>query len=57
MKLQGKRLIILVEDLYQELEAWYPLLRMREEGAEVTTVGTEAGVTYKSKTGYPITRM
>ena len=27
---------------------------MREEGAEVTTVGTEAGVTYKSKTGYPI---
>lgn len=55
MKLAGKRLIVLVEDLYQELEVWYPLLRMREEGAEVTTVGTEAGVTYKSKTGYPIT--
>ena len=54
MKLKGKRLIVLVEDLYQELEVWYPLLRMREEGAEVTTVGTEAGVTYKSKTGYPI---
>ena len=55
MKLQGKKIIVLVEDLYQELEAWYPLLRMREEGAEVTTVGTEAGVTYKSKGGYPIT--
>jgi protease I len=54
MKLQGKKLIVLVEDLYQEMEAWYPLLRMREEGAEVTTVGTEAGVTYKSKTGYPV---
>jgi protease I len=55
MKLQGKKIIVLVEDLYQEMEAWYPLLRMREEGAEVTTVGTEAGVTYKSKGGYPIT--
>jgi len=55
MKLQGKKIIVLVEDLYQELEVWYPLLRMREEGAEVTTVGTEAGVTYKSKTGYPVT--
>jgi protease I len=55
MKLQGKKIIVLVEDLYQELEAWYPLLRMREEGAKVTTVGTEADVTYKSKTGYPIT--
>ena len=55
MKLQGKKIIVLVEDLYQELEVWYPLLRMREEGAEVTTVGTEAGATYKSKTGYPVT--
>jgi protease I len=55
MKLQGKKLMVLVEDLYQELEVWYPLLRMREEGAEVTLVGTEAGVTYKSKTGYPAT--
>ena len=55
MKLQGKKIMVLVEDLYQELEVWYPLLRMREEGAEVTTVGTEAGVTYKSKTGYPVT--
>lgn len=55
MKLHEKRLIILAEDLYQDLELWYPLLRMREEGAQVTIVGTEAGVTYKSKTGYPVT--
>jgi len=55
MKLQGKRIIVLVEDLYQELEVWYPLLRLKEEGAEVTTVGTKAGVIYKSKTGYPVT--
>lgn len=55
MKLQGKKLLILAEDLYQDLELWYPLLRMREEGAEVTVVGTEARITYKSKTGYPVT--
>lgn len=55
MKLQGKKILILVEDLYQELEVWYPLLRLKEEGAEVTTVGTKAGVIYKSKTGYPVT--
>ena len=55
MKLKGKKILILVEDLYQELEVWYPLLRLKEEGAEVTTVGTKAGVIYKSKTGYPVT--
>ena len=51
MRLHGKKVIVLVEDLYQELEVWYPLLRMREEGAQVTVVGTEAGTTYRSKTG------
>jgi len=55
MKLHGKKLAILAEDLYQDLELWYPLLRMREEGAEVTVVGTEAQITYKSKAGYPVT--
>ena len=55
MRLRGKKLIVLVEDLYQELEVWYPLLRMREEGADVLVVGTEAGKTYQSKTGYPVT--
>ncbi len=27
MKLTGKRIAILAENLYQELEVWYPLLR------------------------------
>ncbi|MBM4294894.1 MAG: protease, partial [Deltaproteobacteria bacterium] len=35
MLLQGKRIAILAEDLYQELELWYPLLRFRGAGAEV----------------------
>ena len=53
MELKGKRIAVLVDNLYQELEVWYPLYRFREAGAEVVTVGAEAGATYKSKVGYP----
>ncbi|MDQ7820924.1 MAG: type 1 glutamine amidotransferase domain-containing protein [Armatimonadota bacterium] len=53
MDLLGKKVAVLVEDLYEDLELWYPVLRLREAGAEVTLVGPEAGVTYKSKNGYP----
>jgi protease I len=34
MMLKGKKVALLLEDLYQELEVWYPLLRLLEEGAE-----------------------
>jgi protease I len=54
MELNGKTVAILVENLYQELEVWYPLLRFREAGARVVTVGQEAGQTYTSKHGYPV---
>lgn len=55
MKLTGKRIAILAENNYQELELWYPLLRMREEGAEVKVIGTGTAKTYTSKYGYPVT--
>jgi len=54
MELEGKRIAVLAEDDYQELELWYPVLRMREAGAQVSIVGPKAG-TYKSKMGYPVT--
>ena len=54
MVLQGKRIAVLVADLYQEMEVWYPLLRFREDGAETVAVGAEAGKTYASKKGYPV---
>ncbi|MCD6320310.1 MAG: type 1 glutamine amidotransferase [Candidatus Desulfofervidaceae bacterium] len=50
-----KKVAILVADLYQELEVWYPLLRLKEAGIEVVVVGPEKGKTYKGKYGYPIT--
>ncbi len=53
MKLQGRKVAVFVEDLYENLELWYPVLRLREEGAEVVIVGPKADETYKSKEGYP----
>ncbi|MEW6733346.1 MAG: type 1 glutamine amidotransferase domain-containing protein [Acidobacteriota bacterium] len=54
MDLRGKRVAILVEDQYQEMEVWYPLYRLREAGVEVITLGT-GKKEYKSKLGYPVT--
>jgi protease I len=53
MKLKGKRIAVLVESQYEDLELWYPVLRFREEGADVMIVGPEAGRVYDSKHGYP----
>lgn len=53
MSLQGKRVAVLVEQQYQEMEVWYPVYRLREAGCAVELVGPEAGKTYPSKLGYP----
>ena len=54
MSLQARRIAILVEDLYQDQEVWYPYYRLKEAGAQVVIVGTGKSE-YKSKFGYPIT--
>jgi protease I len=54
MDLKGKRVAVLAENMYQELELWYPLLRLREAGAETFVVGTGSADTYTSKNGYPV---
>jgi protease I len=55
MKLQGKRIAILAENMYQEMELWVPYYRLREEGAEVKVVGAAGAKPYTSKHGYPVT--
>src|SRR6185436_3613182 len=54
MAKNGRHIAILVEDHYQVLEVWYPLLRLAEAGIRVTTIGTGKKDTYQSKEGYPI---
>ena len=49
------RVAILIEEQYQDLEVWYPLLRLKEEGFEVVTVEPNGRKEYKGKFGYPIT--
>jgi len=49
----GRKIGILVEFNYEDLELWYPLFRLREAGYETITIGPEEGKTYNSKHGYP----
>ena len=53
-RLTGRRIAVLAEELYEDLELWYPVLRLREEGATVTIAGTGPSG-YKGKHGYPVT--
>lgn len=53
MRLAGKKAIVLLDQLYQEMEVWYPLYRLREEGVETVLVGPEEEKNYPSKIGYP----
>lgn len=49
-----KHIAVLAENIYEDLEAWYPILRFREAGVKVTIIGPEKGVTYSSKHGYAL---
>src|SRR5213596_465222 len=54
MKLEGKRIAILAENMYQEMELWVPYYRLREEGADVKVIGAGGAKSYTSKHGYPV---
>ena len=55
MELSGKKILILVEQLYNEFEFWYPYYRLKEAGASVTVVGSGSARVYSSKNGLPVT--
>lgn len=54
MSLAGKHVLIFAGPLYEDLELWYPKIRLEEEGAETTVAGT-GEKTYQGKRGYPLT--
>jgi protease I len=53
MELSDKRIVIFIDNAYQELEVWYPYLRFQEAGITVVFAAAESGQTYASKHGYP----
>ena len=53
MTLQGKNVICLLDDEFEDLELWYPVYRVREEGASVLFAGPEKGRTHIGKYGVP----
>ena len=55
MLLVDQKAVVLAEDMYEDLELWYPVLRLREEGAEVLIAGTGSSTNYTGLKGYPLT--
>ncbi|OQA57247.1 DJ-1/PfpI/YhbO family deglycase/protease [Atribacter sp.] len=51
--MNNRRIMIFIENLYQELELWYPLLRLKEEGVETKLVGTGSSDLYSGRNGFP----
>ncbi|MBL9123964.1 MAG: type 1 glutamine amidotransferase [Planctomycetaceae bacterium] len=51
--LRGKRFLCFVDDIYEDLELWYPKLRLIEAGAEFVVAGPQAKHVYAGKHGYP----
>ncbi|WP_018922305.1 type 1 glutamine amidotransferase domain-containing protein [Salsuginibacillus kocurii] len=51
MRLDGKRVLALVDDEFEDLELWYPVLRLQEEGAAVDLAGKEEKKVYMGKYG------
>lgn len=51
--LAEQRILIFVGEIYEDLELWYPKLRLIEAGAKVVMAGSEAKREYAGKNGYP----
>ena len=43
MKLEGKKIAVLLAEGFEDLEYWVTVMRLQEEGAEVVTVGPSKG--------------
>lgn len=54
MRLTGKTVLFFVGPQYEDLELWYPKIRLEEEGARTVVAGL-GEKTYQGKKGYPVT--
>ena len=51
MELINKTFALLVENMFNDLEFWYPYYRLKEAGAEVVVVGSGSAEIYSGKAG------
>jgi protease I len=49
MRLQNKRVGVFVEEGFEDLEFWVPVMRLQEEGARVTVIGTGRADRFRGK--------
>ena len=54
MTLSGKSVLFFAAPMYEDLELWYPKIRLEEEGARTFVAGLGER-TYQGKKGYPLT--
>lgn len=47
------KILAIIDHIYEDLELWYPKIRLEEEGWEVVVAAPKAGETYDGKHGYP----
>lgn len=52
--MNGKKVLMFVEDLFEDLELMYPKLRLIEEGAAVVLAGASTDTVYRGYHGYPV---
>ena len=52
--LQGTTVLFFAAPLYEDLELWYPKIRLEEEGVRTVVAGLGER-TYQGKRGYPVT--
>lgn len=48
-----RTILIFVHDLYEDLELWYPKIRLEEAGFKTVVAGPSGGTTHLGKHGYP----
>ncbi len=48
-----KSILLFADDIYEDMELWYPKIRMEEAGFKTVVAGAEAAKVYNGKHGYP----
>lgn len=48
-----RSILVFVHDIYEDLELWYPKIRLEEAGFKTVVAGPEGGKSHNGKHGYP----